>query len=98
MTGELDVFLRSNGALTLDDYPKHLEGRLVRFDRSSDSILGRPSYNIHTQRGGWLLGWLEFRNQWQMYAYRPANAAQDIPLNKVMLAEIFAMMKGLDAR
>ena len=98
MTGQLDQFLRMGGHLSLDDYPKHLEGRLVRFDRRSSSTLGRPDYHVHTVRGGWLIGFLEFRNQWQMYSFLMASSASDIPLNKVMLAEIFAMLKELDAR
>lgn len=98
MTGALDQFLRANGPLTLADYPKHMEGRLVRFDRRMSSTLGRADYHVHTRRGGWLLGTLEYRNQWQMYAFRPSTGADDIPLNKVMVAEIFVMMKELDAR
>lgn len=66
-------------------------GHLVRFVRRG-SNLSYPTYDVVAQRGDFIMGKIEFRNQWRSYAYYPLA---DGVYNQQVLAEIYAMLKEL---
>lgn len=87
------------GRVTAQPVMQGREGRMVRFVRTHTATMGYPNYDVISQRGGFLLGRLEFRNQWREYAYYGPRATDpdgySVPLNMEILAEIYAMLREL---
>ena len=91
MTGELFRWL---GTLPLVEWPKQREGRLVRFVKMHGLVMYRPAYNVVAVRGeAFSMGRIEYRNQWGTFSF---TADAGIPINREIIAEIYAMLKELD--
>jgi len=73
------------------------EGRMVAFSRTSYSVMGYPTYMLYARRGGFPLGQIMWRNQWGYYAYYPTADGVLTPINREIIAEIYAMLKELGA-
>lgn len=73
-------------------YPDVDGARLVEFRKGTTYTLGRPTFNVISRRGGFLLGRVEFRNQWNEWCFYPSY---DGMFNKQMVAEIYAKLKGV---
>lgn len=54
--------------------------------------LGYPDYVVLARRGGFTLGTLSYRNQWNAYSFK---AHSEAVFNRVVLAEVYAMLKVL---
>lgn len=92
MTGALQQWIVKNSPLPVDQYPKRREGRMLKFTAYERS-LGRPRYNVQTVRGEqFSIGVIEYRNQWGYFAFK---ADPDVPMNREILGEIYAMLKEL---
>lgn len=75
--------------------PAGREGRMVRFSQRGN-VMGWHSYTVWARRGQFVIGRLEYRNQWGYYAFIPdGNHHVETPLNREILGEIWAMLKEL---
>lgn len=74
--------------------PSRREGRMCLFTING-STMGYPDYVITSVRGRFVIGTLEFRNQWGYYCVR---FKPDTPLNAEILSETYAMLKELRSR
>ena len=54
--------------------------------------LGYPDYVVMARRGGFTLGTITFRNQWNAYSFK---AHPEAVFNRAVLAEVYAMLKVL---
>jgi hypothetical protein len=71
------------------------EGRMIAIGRGGGGVMGYPSYTVYARRGGFVLGEIEWRNQWGYYAFYPAGQSIRTPLNAEILAEIYSMLREL---
>lgn len=77
------------------EYPAGKEGRMCRFT-SRGETMGYRTYTVWARRGQFVIGRIEYRNQWGYYAFIPdANHHVEIPVNKEIIAEIYAMLREL---
>jgi hypothetical protein len=75
--------------------PAGKEGRMLRFSQRG-TVMGYQSYTVWARRGQFTIGRLEYRNQWGYYAFYPdSNHHVETPLNREIVAEIYAMLKEL---
>lgn len=80
--------------------PQIMGGRLVAFEKLDQHTCGRQDYVVIARRGGWSLGMLRFRNQWNEYAFYSGYSGAEDPviISQAMVAEIYAMLKELKQR
>jgi len=84
------------GTLPLADWPKRREGKFLRFLPMHERVMSRPVYNVVTVRGeAFSIGRIEYRNQWGAFSF---TADAGVPINREIIAEIYAMLKELDSR
>lgn len=74
--------------------PRGKEGRMLRFSQHG-MVMGYQSYTVWARRGQFVIGRIEFRNQWGYYAFYPLNDGVLTPLNAEIIAEIYAMLRTL---
>lgn len=75
--------------------PRGKEGRMLRFSQRG-TVMGYQSYTVWARRGQFVIGRIEYRNQWGYYAFYPdVHAHIETPLNREIVAEIYAMLKEL---
>lgn len=91
MTGALQEWLRI-GVPSADVYPTRREGRLTIFTIRGHVSMGRPTYKVLSSRGGFAIGHVEFRNQWQAWSYMPLDG---VPHNLELLAQVYAFLREL---
>lgn len=71
------------------------EGRMIAIGRDGGGVMGYPSYTVYARRGGFIIGRVEYRNQWGYYAFYPPTGATRTPMNAEILAEIYAFLREL---
>lgn len=68
---------------------------MILFREANGSNLGHTSYNVYSRRGGFCLGRIEWRNQWNTWSILLKDGT---PINKEILGEFYAMLKELEKR
>lgn len=71
-------------------YPS-IGGQMLQFVPRGTN-LGRPVYNVFSQRGRMLMGHVEWSNQWGRPKFRPSA---DAVFDKQCIAEIYACMRDM---
>lgn len=66
-----------------------IAGKFFVFQPHGES-LGKGRYTVLSRRGGFTVGRVEFRNQWQAWAFHPHSEAV---FNKECLAELYAFLR-----
>jgi len=69
---------------------RSIAGRFVYFEWTGQQNLGANTYHVISRRGGFRIGHIELRNQWQGWSVKFDS---DVPLNREILAECYAFMK-----
>jgi len=67
-----------------------LGGKWLVFTPTGQVNLGEPTFTITSRRGGFQVGYVEFRNQWQDWSVKFAG---DAVLNRACLAETYVFLK-----
>lgn len=67
------------------------QGSRLRFERTG-AILGHPAYIVRSVRGGFIMGRVEWSNQWRLPKFTPAA---DAVFDRTCLAELYALMREI---
>lgn len=65
-------------------------GKWMAFRDSKRRSMYKPVYDVLSRRGGFTMGTIEFRNQWQAWSFKPHHEAV---FNRESLAEVFCFLR-----
>lgn len=72
--------------------PQQREGRFLRFQRDG-TVFKHPAWTITAQRGGFIMGRIEWNPSWNAYSFVPVRVDEIVRWNGQAIAEVYAFLK-----